>query len=120
MTMHAGFMRMTTPVRSRRYGTTDEALFGRVPLGGSYGYSKEHFMNRGRSRLLGVGPPHVTASKGGSSLNFTQSAIRSQPLRHEVLLPRPLFNCEPLRSQVLYPAELRVLIPKKTRFLPVC
>ena len=83
MIMHAGFMRTTAAVRGRRYGTTDEALFGRVPLGGSYGCPKEHLMNRGRSGLLGIGPPHVTAGKGGSGLNFTQSEIRSQPLRHE-------------------------------------
>ena len=103
MIMHAGFMRTTAAVRGRRYGTTDEALFGRVPLGGSYGCPKEHLMNRGRSGLLGIGPPHVTASKRGNGLNFTQSAIRLQPLRHEALLQRPLFNCEPLRIQDFAP-----------------
>jgi hypothetical protein len=60
-------------------------------------------MNRGRSGLLRIGPPHVTPSKGGNGLNFTHSAIQSQPLRHEVLLRRPFFNREPLRMKDFAP-----------------
>ena len=83
--MHAGFKRMTAALRSRRYGTTDDALSGRVPLGGSYGCPEEHLTKQGRSELLGIGPPHVTASELSNGLNYTQSAIRSQPLRHEAV-----------------------------------
>lgn len=96
-------MRMTVAVRRLRYGITDKALIGHVPLGRSYDCPKKHHMNRGRSGLLGIGPPHVTACKAGNGIYITQSTIRSQPLRYEAQLQRPLFNREPIRIQDLAP-----------------
>ena len=92
-------MRVTVAVRSQRYGITDKALIGHVPLGRSYDLPKKHLMSGGRSRPLGIGQLQVAASKGGNGVNFTQSAIRPRPLRHEALLHRPLLNYEPLRIQ---------------------
>ena len=60
-------MRITVAVRRQRYGITDKALIGHVPRR-SYDCPKKHHMNRGRSGLLGIGPPHVTACKAGNGI----------------------------------------------------